>query len=42
MARLVPVKSKMEKSRETLKQLGKNAIIGDFLSPIDEDWKVMK
>jgi len=42
MARLVPVKSKMEKSRETLKQLGKNAIIGDILSPIDEDWKVMK
>ena len=42
MARLVPVKDKNEKSREILQKLGKKAIIGDILSPIDEDWEAMK
>lgn len=45
MARLVPVEDKedkMEKSREFLRKLGKNATIGDILSPIDEEWKAMK
>ena len=42
MARLVPVEDKMEKSRESLRKLGKNATIGDILSPIDEEWKAMK
>ncbi len=41
MARLVPVEDKKEKSREILRELGKNATIGDILSPIDEDWEVM-
>ncbi len=42
MARLVPVEDKMEKSKETLRELGRNAIIGDILSPIDEEWEAMK
>ena len=42
MARLVPVEDKMEKSRESLRKLGKNATIGDILSPIDEEWEAMK
>jgi len=35
MARLVPVEDKREKS-------GKNASIGDILSPIHEEWEAMK
>ncbi len=42
MARLVPVEDKREKSREILRGLGKNASIGDILSPIYEEWEAMK
>ena len=42
MARLVPVEDKRQKSREILRGLGKNAFIGDILSPIDEEWEAMK
>ena len=42
MARLVPVEDKREKSREILRELGKNAVIGDILSPINEEWEAMK
>jgi len=42
MAKLVPVEDKREKSREILRELGKNAFIGDILSPINEEWEAMK
>jgi len=42
MARLVPVEDKREKSKEVLRELGRNASIGDILSPIDEEWEAMK
>ena len=42
MARLVPIEDKMEESRAVLRQLGKNATIGDILSPIDEEWEAMR
>lgn len=42
MARLVPVEDKREKSKEFLRKLGRNADIGDILSPIDEEWEAMK
>ena len=42
MARLVPVKDKSEKSKEILRKLGEKAIIGDILSPIDEEWEATK
>ena len=42
MARIVPVEDKREKSREFLRKLGKNAFIGDILSPIHEEWEAMK
>ena len=42
MARLVPVEDNREKSREILRQLGKNAFIDDILSPIHEEWEAMK
>ncbi len=42
MARLVPVEDKSVKSRKRLRKLGKNALIGDIISPIDEEWEAMK
>ncbi len=42
MARLVPAEDRREKSREILRKLGKNAFIGDILSPIHEEWEAMK
>jgi len=42
MARLIPAEDKREKSREILRELGKNASIGDILSPIYEEWEAMK
>jgi hypothetical protein len=42
MARLVPVEDRMGKSREILRKLGKNAFIGDILSPVNEKWEAMK
>jgi prevent-host-death family protein len=42
MARLVPVEDRREKSREILRELGKNASIGDILSPIREEWEALK
>ena len=42
MAKLVPAEDKREKSRARLRELGKNAFIGDILSPIHEEWEAMK
>jgi len=42
MARLVPVEDNAFKSKEILRELGKNALIGDIISPIDETWEAMK
>jgi len=42
MARIVPAEDKREKSRGILRELGKNAFIGDILSPIHEEWEAMK
>jgi prevent-host-death family protein len=42
VAKIVPIEDKMEKSRETLRQIGKKAFIGDILSPIEEEWESMK
>lgn len=42
VAKLVPLESKMKESRKVLRQLGKKAVIGDILSPLDENWKAIK
>ena len=42
MARLVPLEDKGVKSRKILRELGKNAFIGDIISPIDAEWEAMK
>ena len=42
VAKLVPLENKMKESKKILRQLGKNAIIGDILSPIKEKWKAIE
>lgn len=42
MAILVPVKKKRKLSTKMLRDLAKSAVIGDIVSPIDENWEVMK
>lgn len=42
IAMLIPIKNKQETSRNALKKLRETAIVGDVVSPIDEDWKAMK
>ena len=39
---LVPIKNKKKQSVKILQDLGQSAVIGDIVSPIDEDWAVMK
>ena len=42
IAMLIPIKRKKEVSRNALKQLRKTAVVGDVVSPIEEDWKALK
>ncbi|MDJ0817321.1 MAG: type II toxin-antitoxin system prevent-host-death family antitoxin [Desulfobacterales bacterium] len=42
IAMLIPIKKKKESARDALKQLRKTAVVGDVVSPIDEEWKVLK
>jgi prevent-host-death family protein len=42
MAILVPIKNKKKQSVKILQDLGQSAVIGDIVSPIDEDWEVLK
>ena len=41
MAKLVPVENKRVASSKILRELGKNALIGDIISPIDDEWEAM-
>jgi prevent-host-death family protein len=42
LARLVPAESRSDKSKKKLAKLSKTAVIGDIVSPVDEDWEVME
>ncbi|MBN1276477.1 MAG: type II toxin-antitoxin system prevent-host-death family antitoxin [Deltaproteobacteria bacterium] len=42
MAKLVPAEDSRDNSREVLRELGKNAFIGDIISPVHEEWEAMK
>jgi prevent-host-death family protein len=42
IAMLIPIQNKKEVSRNALKQLRKTAIVGDVVSPIEEEWKALK
>ena len=39
LAMLTPAKNRKKHAAEQLKKLGKTAIIGDIISPIDANWK---
>jgi len=42
IARFVPMEDRTAKSREILRELGKNAFIGDILSAINEEWEAVR
>ena len=42
IAMLIPIKKKKEVARNALKELRKTAVVGDVVSPIDDEWKVLK
>jgi prevent-host-death family protein len=42
IAMIIPIKKKEEVSRKALKQLGKTAVVGDVVSPINEEWKAQR
>ncbi len=42
VAKIIPPDNKSENARNALKKLRKTAIIGDVLSPIEEEWEVSK
>jgi prevent-host-death family protein len=42
IAMLIPIKDNKEASRNALKQLRKTAVVGDVVSPIEEEWKALK
>lgn len=42
VAKLVPLENKRKESKKILRQLGKNAVIGDILSPLRENWKAIE
>ena len=42
LATILPPTDKREKAKKELKSLAKSAIIGDIVSPTDEDWESMK
>ena len=42
IAMLIPIETQKEVARNALKQLRKTAIVGDVVSPIEEDWKALK
>lgn len=42
VAKLVPPEYSRDFAREKLKELGKNAVLGDIISPIDVQWKSLQ
>lgn len=42
LATIIPPKTKQQKAREKLKEMSKNIILGDVVSPIDVEWDAMK
>ncbi len=42
IAKIIPPDNKTENARNALKKLRKTAILGDVLSPIDEEWEELK
>ena len=42
IALLVPPVGKMEKARKALDELRKTAFVGDVLTPVTDDWELLK
>ena len=42
VAKLVPPDYARKIAREKLKKLGKNAVLGDIISPIDVQWEALQ
>ena len=42
LAMLVPIKKDSDKSRKMLQHLRKSAVIGDIVSPIEDEWDAME
>ncbi len=42
VAKIVPPDNKTNKAKGVLKELRKTAFIGDILSPIEDEWEVLK
>ena len=42
IAKIVPPDDKAKNAKKALKKLQASAVIGDILSPIDEEWGVLK
>ena len=42
VAKIVPPGDKVKEAKKALKKLQKTAVIGDIISPIDDEWEVLK
>ncbi len=42
VARLIPPENRMEDSRKALRELRRNAVVGDVVSPLDVEWEAMR
>lgn len=42
VAKLVPPKYSKEKAKNKLKEIGKGAVLGDIISPIDTKWEAAR
>ncbi len=42
VAKIIPPDDKSENARNALKKLRKTAFVGDVLSPIEDEWEVLK
>jgi len=42
IAMLIPIKKEKDATRKALKQLRKTAVVGDVVSPIEEEWNALK
>lgn len=41
VAKLVPPDYSSEMAKERLKEIGKNAVLGDLISPVDSKWEAV-
>lgn len=42
VAKIVPPDNKVKEAKKALKKLQQTAVIGDIISPIDEEWEASK